>query len=287
MTGYGSGVHTANGAMVKVEIRGVNQKILDIQVKLPPILLFAESLVKEICRQFIKRGRVEVFVSYKILLSELVEIIFSDAVLRELYRKLKPLMDEGIIKEGFSPSDVLKLSEFLSISISEKAVPILKENLIQALQSALQEFKNQRIEEGERLKKQFQEGLKALTSSVTDLGNLEKKQRETVVSEFKKRVLDVLPSFDPQRLEMESVIASEKSDIKEEIVRFNSHIKSLASIIEEDNEDSGRKIDFLLQEMQREASTLLAKSALLEITILGLDIRKILEQLREQAANVA
>ncbi len=287
MTGYGCGVYTANGAMVKVEIRGLNQKVLDIQVKLPPMLIFAESLVKEICKNHISRGRVEIFISYKILSSELVEIVFSDSIFRELYQKLKPLMNEGVIKESFSPSDVLNLSEFLSISISEKATLVLKNNLKEACKSAVKEFKKQRIEEGKRLKVQFREGIKSLKSLTKDLGRLEKKQREVVISEFKKRVLDVLPSFDIQRLEMEAVIASEKTDIKEEVVRLNSHLKSLTALIEEEKEDTGRKTDFLLQEMQREASTLLAKSSLLEITSKGLDIRKVVEQLREQAANVA
>lgn len=287
MTGYGSGVSSANGAMVKVEVRGLNQKILDIQAKLPSILLFAEGVAKEIARNYVSRGRVEIFVSYKILSSDLIEIAFSDSVLREFYQKLKPLMEEGIIKDGFSPSDIMNLPEFFSISTSEKAASILKSNLEEACESAFKEFKKQRIEEGERLKAQFKEGIKALSSLINLVDGLEKKQKEVVISDFKKRVLDVMPSFDPQRLEMEAVVASEKSDIKEEVVRLKSHLISLENLIRKENEDSGRKIDFLLQELQREASTLLAKSSLLEITSLGLEIRKIVEQLREQAANVA
>lgn len=287
MTGYGNGVSSANGAVVRVEVRGLNQKILDIQTKLPSILLFAEGSVKEICRNYVSRGRVEVFVSYKILSSDLIEIVFSDSILRELYQKLKPLIEEGIVKDGFSPTDIVNLQEFFSISVSEKAISILKNNLEEACTLAFEEFKKQRSEEGKRLKAQFEEGIKALSSSVNLLDGLEKKQKEVVISDFKKRVLDVMPNFDPQRLEMEAVVASEKSDIKEEVVRLNSHLKSLENLIKKENEDSGRKIDFLLQELQREVSTLLAKSSLLEITTVGLEIRKIVEQLREQAANVA
>ncbi|MCX7831096.1 MAG: DUF1732 domain-containing protein, partial [Acidobacteria bacterium] len=206
---------------------------------------------------------------------------------RELYQKLKPLINEGIIKESFSPSDIFALSEFFSISISESATTILRDNLEKALESAFQEFKKQRIEEGERLKVQFLEGIKALSKSKETIEKLENEQREVVISDFKKRVLEVMPTFDPHKLEMEAVVYSEKCDIKEEIVRLNSHIKSLDKAIRKEEEDTGRMIDFLLQEMQRETSTLLAKSSLLEITSAGLELRKVIEQLREQAANVA
>lgn len=287
MTGYGSGVCSKNGVIVKVEVRGLNQKVLDIQTKIPSLLLFAEGTIKEVCKNFINRGRVEIYVSYKIVSSELIEIVFSESVLRELFIKFKPLRDDKIIKESFSLSDILSLSEFFSISISEKAKKILKSNLKEATLSAFKEFKKQRKNEGERLKLQFIDGVEALSFYLRSIKRLETKQREIVISNFKERVGNVLPSFDKHRLEMEAVLIAEKSEIREELTRLNSHLKSLECLVKIENEDTGKKIDFVLQEMQREISTLLAKSSLLKITTLGLEIRKTVEQLREQAANVA
>lgn len=287
MTGYGSGVCSKNGVIVKVEVRGLNQKVLDIQIKIPPLLLFAEGIIKEVCKNFVHRGRVEVYVSYKIVSSELIEIVFSEAVLRELYLKFKPLRADKIIKDSFSLSDILSLSEFFSISISEKAKLVLKSNLKEATQSAFKELKKQRKNEGEKIKLQFIDGVQSLSFYLRSIKKLETKQREVVISNFKKRVGNVLPSFDKQRLEMEAVLITEKSDIREEVTRLNSHLKSLECLVNIENEDTGKKIDFILQEMQREISTLLAKSSLLKITTLGLEIRKTVEQLREQAANVA
>ncbi len=286
MTGYGKGVVSRKGILVKVELRGLNQKSLDIQVKIPQLLLFLEGRIREMIREKVERGRVEVYITYQILSPDLFKIVLSKGIIKNLAREIKPLQKEGIIKESLTFSDLKDIPEFFSYEFSENALETFKKNVEEATKRALKEFNNQKVSEGRRLKEQFFKSLNDSFELLKKIESFEKVQKNMVSEKFKRNIKDLNNNLNEQKMEMEAVLLSEKSDIKEEVVRIKSHLIALTDLFEEKIGEKGRKIDFLLQELQREISTLLAKSALIEITRLGLDFRTLIEQLREQVQNV-
>jgi uncharacterized protein (TIGR00255 family) len=287
MTGYGRAVVTEGGISATVEVRGVNQKILDIQVKLPPVLFGMEQKIRELCRHYVSRGRVEAYVNYQILSPELVEVIFSEAVVKALHNSLKPLAGEGIVSKELSPSDILSFSEIFSFSPSEKAKELLESAVFLASEKAFDQFSARRKEEGARLLPQFVEGVAKLEVMASKAHEYEETQKNFVTENFRKKVAELCPNVDQSRLEQEAVMAAEKVDVSEEVTRLQSHITAFSAGLKDNSGSMGKKLDFLLQEMQRETSTLLAKSALMDLTRTGLEIRSMLEQLREQVNNVA
>jgi uncharacterized protein (TIGR00255 family) len=287
MTGYGRAVVTEGGISATVEVRGVNQKILDLQVKLPPVLFGIEQKVRELCRQYVSRGRVEAYISYQILSPELVEVIFSEAVVKALHNSLKPLASEGIVSKELSPSDILSFSEIFSFSPSDRAKELLETAVFRASEQAFSQFSARRKEEGERLLPQFIEGHRILAEMVGKAHELEKTQKIAVTDGFKNKVAELCSNIDQSRLEQEAVMAAEKVDVSEEVTRLQSHLEAFSAGLNDKSGSMGKKLDFLLQEMQRETSTLLSKSALMDLTRVGLDIRGLVEQLREQVNNVA
>jgi uncharacterized protein (TIGR00255 family) len=286
MTGYGKGVVSKKGILVKVELRGLNQKSLDIQVKIPQLLLFIEGRIREMIRENVERGRVEAYITYQILSPDLFKIVLSRGIIKNLAKEIKPLQKEGIIKESLTFSDLKDIPEFLSYEFSENAFETFKKNVEEATKRALKEFNNQKVSEGKRLKEQFLKSLNDSFELLKEIESFEKVQKNMVSEKFKRNIKDLNNNLNEQKVEMEAVLLSEKSDIKEEVVRIKSHLIALKNLLEEKIGEKGRKIDFLLQELQREISTLLAKSALIEITKLGLDFRTLIEQLREQVQNV-
>jgi uncharacterized protein (TIGR00255 family) len=286
MTGYGKGVVSKKGILVKVELRGLNQKSLDIQVKVPQLLLFLEGRIREMIRENVERGRVEAYITYQILSPDLFKIVLSRGIIKNLAKEIKPLQKEGIIKESLTFSDLKDIPEFFSYEFSENAFETFKKNVEEATKRALKEFNNQKVSEGKRLKEQFLTSLNDSFELLKEIESFEKVQKNMVSEKFKRNIKDLNNNLNEQKVEMEAVLLSEKSDIKEEVVRIKSHLIALKNLLEEKIGEKGRKIDFLLQELQREISTLLAKSALIEITKLGLDFRTLIEQLREQVQNV-
>lgn len=287
MTGFGRAVVTEGGISATVEVRGVNQKTLDIQVKLPPVLFGTEHKIRELCRERVPRGRVEAYISYQILSPELVDVIFSEAVVKALHGALKPLASEGIVSKELSPSDILSFSEIFSFSPSDRAKELLEAAVLQAAAQAFSQFSARRREEGQRLLPQFRVGGERLAEMVGKARLLEEVQKRTVIDGFRNRVAEIASVADPARLEQEAVTAAEKVDVSEELTRLEAHLDAFSAALADGAGPMGKKLDFLLQEMQREVSTLLAKSALMDLTRAGLEIRHLVEQLREQVNNVA
>lgn len=286
MTGYGKGVVSKDGLVVTTEIRGLNHKGLDIQVKLPHFLISLEGIIREILKKSVKRGRVEIYISYQVVSPKLFEVRINKEVIENISKQIYPLIQDGIIKEGITFSDLKELQGFFSIDFKEDALVIFKNNLTKSLRLALKEFDNQRKVEGKELRKQFLETVIKSERITKEIKKYEKSQKVKVVEKFKSNLKEVLEDFDEKRVEEESVIYSQKCDIKEEVVRIDSHLKSVINLLKNVNGEKGRKLDFLFQEIQREISTLLAKSFLIEITNLGLELRYLIEQLREQVQNV-
>jgi uncharacterized protein (TIGR00255 family) len=287
MTGYGKAAQEAGGLRVTVEVRGVNHKGLDIHLRLPQALWSCEPASRESVRSRAARGRVDVGVSMELLAEEAVEVRLAEGVLRSLGAVTASLRAEGKLERGLTFSDILAVPEALSIRLSEARQAEADGCLGRALAGALEAFSDSRRREGERLKAQFQDGRVALGSLLDGAEALESAQGEEIRRRLEGQLAELKGQLDPQRLEQEVLLLAQKADVREEVVRLRAHARELERILEREAGGEGKRLDHLFQEMQREVSTLLAKSATLDLTRAGMEMRLLVEQLREQVQNVA
>ncbi len=287
MTGYGRASAESGGLRIGTEIRGVNHKGLDVHLMLPPALMCHELACRRMARERVSRGHMDVRVSLEFMGEEAVEVRYSEGVARALGHLSKRLTDEGALSRGMTLGDLLSLPGAVQVGLNptlEDAAGVL---LQEALGLALDGFLMTRHEEGRRLKDQFDRGEGSLAAFLERLDPLLPAQVEAARLKLAQRVAQVAVSVDPARLEQEVALAAERADVAEEFERLKSHRQALTVLLAEGVTDRGKRLDHLLQEMQREISTLLAKACRMEITQIGLDMRLLVEQLREQAQNVA
>lgn len=287
MTGYGKAADESGGIRVTAEVRGVNHKGLDIHLRLPQSLWNREPACREAVRSRAARGRVDVGIALELLAEEAVEVRLSEGVLRSLGSITATLVAEKKLERGLTFSDVLAVPEALSIRLSEARQAEAEGCLDRALASALDHFSASRKGEGARLEMQFQEGRAALEGLLSTAEGLEPVQGREVRARLESQLAELKGQLDPQRLEQEALLLAGKADVREEVVRLRAHSIELERILSKGAGGEGKRLDHLFQEMQREVSTLLAKSATLELTRCGMEMRLLVEQLREQVQNVA
>jgi uncharacterized protein (TIGR00255 family) len=287
MTGYGRAEIQAEGIRILVEIRGLNNKGLDIPLHLPSALLRHDLACREKVRACVSRGRVEVRVTLELVGEQAVRISYSSGAARALGRLASELQEAGTLARGMTLGDLLSLPDAVRVGLAEDVEARSGETLLQALTTALEAFRNTRRAEGARLEKQFRDGASALEGHAERAASLIDKQVEAIRQRLGQKIQHLGVTMDPARLEQEVVVAAEKADVAEEVVRLQTHCKALSHLLLDDPGSQGKRLDHLLQEMQREVSTLLAKADLYELTQIGLEMRLLVEQLREQAQNVA
>lgn len=287
MTGYGRAAVENEGLRIACEVRGVNHKGLDVHLILPPVLLCHELACRRVIREKIARGHVDVRANLEFLGEEAVEVRYAEGVAHALGRLASKLTSEGSLARGMTLGDLLGLPGAVQVGLN----PALEDKagvlLLDALAQAMDQLLKTRTEEGERLFDQFQRGAATLVTHLESLAPLLPAQVEAARQKLALRVSQIAVSVDPARLEQEVALAAERADVVEEFERLKSHQTSLGELLAAHVSDRGKRLDHLLQEMQREISTLLAKASLMEITRTGLEMRLLVEQLREQAQNVA
>ncbi len=291
MTGYGRGEYNNGKKSVIVEIKAVNHRYCDIYVKMPRRYSFAEERIKGIVRDALKRGKIEVSVSVDNYGESENEIRLNEDVADRYYQALKTLSD----RFGFSDRGGVTLNMLANMPDVIKAVPI-QENEAEAMDSllaptemAIQNIISMRATEGERLAKDILmradliEGIKEkIKERAPQIG------RE-YADKFRDRITELLEGkaeVPEERILVEAAVFADKANITEELVRLESHIQQLRSFFESDEEAVGKKIDFLIQEMNREANTIGSKSNDVEITSWMLDLKAEIEKIREQVQNI-
>lgn len=287
MTGYGRGAAEADGLRLQVEMRGLNAKGLDIPLYLPPALLRHDLACREAVRDKVARGRVEVRVTMEFLGEEAVEVRYSEGAATALGRLAESLAARGTLVRGMTLSDLLALPDAVKVDLAPGREEAAGRNLMGALAVALEAFSATRRTEGERLLAQFRQGADALRSLADRASTLAEGQPAAVRERLQQKVRLMGVDIDPGRLEQEAALAGERADVAEELVRLHTHLEAMGHLLEGTPKDQGKRLDHLLQEMQREVSTLLAKADLVELTQVGLEMRLVVEQLREQTQNVA
>ena len=289
MTGYGRGEAAFDGRTIVVEVRAVNNRYLDCTVKMPRAYIFAEDALKARVQASVARGKLDVFVNISGAGTEGVSITVNEELAKAYIDALARLHDlsGGKAPESYSVTDLARFSDVLTVEKQEEDQDTLKEQLLTALDLALADFSAMRAKEGERLAEDI---LRRAAAIETLVGRVEKHSPQTV-SEYRARLeakmAEVLQNtqIDESRLLTEAAIFADKIAVDEETVRLRSHISQLRELLAKGGA-VGRKLDFLIQEFNREANTIGSKCSDIEIARYVVDIKAEIEKIREQVQNL-
>ena len=287
MTGYGRAVETVNGREFTVELRSVNNRYLDCSVKMPRSVSFAEEAVKQTVKQSVSRGKVDVFITIKSENSDDTKITLNTSVLEGYLAAMHQMVNEFQVRDDISVSAVSRLPEIFSVEKPEVDEEQLKADLMSVVDKALTGYDAMRTAEGAALDADLRrrgETILELVSQV-EAGNA-----QTVVdyhTRLENKLKEVLAntSIDESRILTEAAIFADKVAVDEETVRLRSHLQQMNNMLTAGGA-MGRKLDFLLQEMNREANTIGSKCTDVRLARIVVDIKAELEKIREQTQNI-
>lgn len=288
MTGFGRGEFESNSYGFKAEVKTVNHRYSDISIRMPRYLNFLEENIKKEVKKIIRRGRVDVYISLDYLDESSLNIDLDLGLARELNKNLNVLRDDLGIEGKISVDNILNLADIVKIERQILDEDEIWEGIRLALNNALEDIMTMKKLEGANLQSDMLEKLKLIG---TKLGEITSRSPRVVVEykhKLEARINEILNDaslVDREKLAEEVAFFADKSNIDEEIIRLNSHLDQYIVIMEE-VEPVGRKLDFLIQEMNREINTIGSKSGDVEITKNVVDIKSEIEKLREQVQNI-
>lgn len=287
MTGFGKASASADGISVTVEIKSVNHRYFEFASRLPRAYMFLDEKLKSFCQQKISRGKVEASVIIEESGKDIPEIEINRGYTEAYISALKALSKEYGIKNDIKLSSIVSNPEIFTVR--KKALPdeTVLRIVLEAVDSAIESFVAMRSAEGERLYNDVRSRAENITEKVSFIESRSpetvKAYRERLEQKIKELLADA--SVDEQRLLTETALFADKVAVDEETVRLRSHIKQLLGLIESD-EPVGRKLDFIVQEMNREANTIGSKAQDIEIAHTVVDIKSEIEKIREQIQNI-
>lgn len=287
MTGYGRSKYENDSREYTVEIKSVNNRYSDISIKMPRNISFLEDNIKKNISNSITRGKVEVFISFSNN-SEKGKTIEINKELAKIYiEEMKELASEAGINSNIEVIDVMKMPDILNIKLNEDDEKIITEELINCTREAIDNFIHMREIEGEKIKEDLEKRISLISKKIDKINSISAGLVNECIVKLEKRIKELLKPnvVDEARLAQEIVIYSDKCSIEEEVTRMKSHISQFLSLIEKDN-SNGKRIDFLIQEMNRETNTIGSKANNLEIINYVVEIKTELENIREQIQNI-
>ena len=286
MTGFGKAIIEKNSRKYQVEIKSVNHRYLDISVKIPRAISFLEEEVKREISKSVKRGKVDVFITFENNSLEGREIKINTDLAKEYIKELKNLAKEENILADIQVNDIAKYPDVLKIQENGEDEKI-KEELVEVVANATESLMKMKKSEGEKIAEDLSKRLEKIQEKVNETSNLSTGLIEEYVVKLKERIKKLLKEeeIDETRLAEEVVIYADKCSIEEEITRLNSHILQVKELLNSDK-SVGKKIDFIIQEMNRETNTIGSKSNNLGITNNVIDLKTEIEDMREQVQNI-
>ena len=287
MTGYGRAVETRNGREISVEIRSVNNRYLDCNIKLPRLYSFAEEAVKQAVKSSISRGKVDVFLSIANCGTSAVEISLNRPVLEGYLAAMRTIVTDYGVTDDISISSLARLPDLFLVEKADTDEEQVTEDLIAVVQQALSAFDAMRTREGAAL----EADLRSRAGTILSLTEQVEARSPVTLAEYRARLTakmqEVLENqnIDESRILAEAALYADKIAVDEETVRLRSHLSQLESMLTGGGA-IGRKLDFLLQEMNREANTIGSKGNDLEQARTVVEIKAELEKIREQTQNI-
>lgn len=287
MTGYGSGKAELGGKTFTVEIKSVNSRYSDFSIKMPRIYTFLEDPIRKAASAQINRGKVDIYVNVESGGEDDSVVKVNTALAREYLTGLRTLSGELEIPTNTTAETFLRIPDVFIVDKAPEDDALISETVLKALSEALDGFDTMRIAEGEKLAADLKEHLLFIADATKEV----EKRSPQIVTEYRarieERVRDILGSaaYDETRLLTEVAIFADKVNVNEETVRLRSHVDQFTKMLDEGG-SVGRKIDFLIQEMNREINTIGSKSNDLDVAKIVIDVKAEIEKLREQIQNV-
>lgn len=286
MTGYGKSILAKEKREYQVEIKTVNHRYLDISIKMPKILSYLEEQIKKEISSKIKRGKVDVFITFENNSEEGKNIKINKELAKVYINELRQLADEENLTKEIPVMEIAKLPDILSIKIDQEDEKI-KQEMLEAVSNATESLNQMKKIEGDKIGQDLNRRIDKIESKIEEISKKSTGLIEEYVVKLRERIQEILKTdiVDETRLAQETVIFADKSSIQEELTRLNSHIHQFKTLL--NNEGAiGKKLDFIIQEMNRESNTIASKSVKLEITNLVIEIKTELEDIREQIQNI-
>ena len=287
MTGYGRAREMRNGRDITVEVRSVNNRYLDCTVKMPRAYIFAEDRMKARVQQAISRGKVDVFVTIDAIAADEAVVAVNEPLARGYYEALTRLKTMFSLPGEVTPEVLAKFPDVLAITKAEEDVEAIAADICAVLDDALAAYNDMRAVEGEKLAADV---AGRVTTIETVVGRVEERSPQTVAAyrqRLEAKMQEVLQSttIDESRILTEAAIFADKIAVDEETVRLRSHIAQLRAMLASD-EPVGRKLDFLIQEVNRECNTIGSKCSDLTIAQDVVNMKAEVEKIREQVQNM-
>ena len=287
MTGYGRARQERNGRNITVEVRSVNNRYLDCTVKMPRAYIFAEDAMKALVQKYISRGKVDVFVTVEAVTADQTEVQVNEPLARSYYQALSRLREMFSLEDELSASTLARFPDVLAVTKAEEDLEMISADICAVLEEALTAHRQMRSVEGEKLFSDIAGRADTIESVVA---KVEERSPQTV-SEYRARLeakmREVLQSttIDESRILTEAAIFADKIAVDEETVRLRSHLSQLRTMLSGD-EPVGRKLDFLIQEVNRECNTIGSKCNDLTIARDVVNMKAEVEKIREQVQNI-
>ena len=287
MTGYGRARQTLNGRDITVEVRSVNNRYLDCTVKVPRTYIFAEDTVKARVQKAVSRGKVDVFITIDAAAADETVVAVNEPLARGYYEALTRLKDMFSLEDGLNAVTLAKFPDVLTVTKAEEDLESVAADICAVLDEALAAYNAMRTVEGGKLREDIAGRADTIEAVV---GKVEERSPQTVAAYREKllaRMQEVLQStaIDESRILTEAAIFADKIAVDEETVRLRSHLSQLRTMLESD-QPIGRKLDFLIQEVNRECNTIGSKCNDLTIAQDVVNMKAEVEKIREQVQNI-
>ena len=287
MTGYGRARKTLNKRDITVEVRSVNNRDLDCTVKMPRMYTFAEDAIKQCVQKAISRGKVDVFITVDASAADVAKVTVNRELAAGYAAALRELSEVCGTEPHITPEQLSRFPDVLTVTKADEDLETVSADFCEVLTEALNSYNEMRAAEGAKLAEDILNRLSTIEEYTTQV---EKRSPETVREYREKltsRMQEVLQNttIDAQRILTEAAIYADKTAVDEETVRLRSHVAQLRGMVES-NEPMGRKMDFLIQEVNRESNTIGSKCNDVEIARVVVGLKAEVEKMREQVQNV-
>ncbi len=287
MTGFGRAEVVTIERKITVELKAVNHRYCDISIKMPKKLGFFEASIRNLLKQYIGRGKIDVFISYEEYTENTACVKYNADIAREYMKCLDQIANDFHLENDIKVSSLSRYPDVFSLEEQTVDEKELWGAIEEVIKKAVEKFVETRILEGEHLKADILSKLTGMCSYITEI----EKRSPGILTEYRKKLTDKVnellgdTKLDEAVLATELIIFADKICVDEETVRLRSHIKNMENTLMKE-ENVGRKLDFIAQEMNREANTILSKANDIEVSNLAIELKTEIEKIREQIQNI-
>lgn len=288
MTSFGRAQsEEGKGSYFSIEIKSVNHRYLDINVRMPRMMLALEEKIRNIISKKLNRGKVDVFINYKNYRNDVGKANLNMTLAKNYYECLKQIQNELGIIDDISTTKIARFPDVINLEEREENLENIFNEIYPLIESALNLMQGMRSKEGEKLKEDILSKIQIIEKYVEKI----EKVADNIPKHYKKKLEERLSELlsgvdiDESRIALEVAILSDKAAVDEEITRLRSHLSQMKSTLDLD-EPIGRKLDFIIQEMNREANTIASKSTDIDMTNNVIEVKNTIEKIREQVQNI-